>query len=177
AASVSVSWTSGGNTAGTVYRADVSTDSFATLVVSSLTANLSAVFGAGGFGTLTPDTAYQLRVAATNGAYSSPAAVLGSTTTLPLDPSGPAATAAAAASVTLAWSGGGNPADTQYQAQASSDSFATVTQSSAVATTAATMAGLASDTTYFLRVRAVGRGGTINGYVNAAATATFAVSP
>lgn len=175
--SVAASWASGGNGAGTVYRADVSTDGFATLVASSFTANLSALFGAGGAGTLQPDTSYQFRVAATSGAAFSAFGALGSTVTLAVDPAAPAASASSTSTLTLAWSGGGNPSDTQYQAQASTDAFATVSQSSAVRAATAVLAGLAADTTYYLRVRAVGRGGTANAFVAAPATATVAAAP
>lgn len=176
--SVAVAWTAGGNTAGTLYQADASTDSFLTLVVSSLTANLTAAFGTGGAGTLTPDRTYQFRVAATSGSSLSPATVLGSTATAAADPSAPAATASSTGTLTLAWSANGNPADTQYLAQASTDAFATVSQSSAVKTTTAILPALVPDTTYALRVRAVGRGGAPNNaYVAAATTATLASAP
>jgi len=174
---VTVAWTSGGNVAGTLYQADASTDSFATLVVSSLTANLTAAFGTGGVGTLTPDTPYQFRVAATSGSSVSPATVLGSTTTPAADPAAPAATASSTGTLTLAWTANGNPSDTQYLAQASTDAFASVSMSSAVKTTTAILSALVPDTTYALRVRAVGRGGAVNAFVAAATTATLAAAP
>ncbi len=177
ASSVTASWTAGGNGAGTVYRADVSSDSFATVIVSSLTANLSALFGAGGQGTLRPDTNLQFRVFATLGPALSAATPLGSTTTLPADPLAPAATASSSSTLTLSWTGNGNPADTLYQSALSTDAFATVSRSSAVAAAAASFALLAPDTTYFLRVRAAGRGGALGAYVLAPATATAAAAP
>jgi hypothetical protein len=175
--SVTASWTSGGNGGGTVYRADVSSDSFATLVVSSLTANLSALFGTGGQGILRPDTTFQFRVFATFGPSLSAAAPLGSTTTLPANPAAPAASASSTSTLTLSWTANGNPADTAYLAALSTDSFATVTQSSAVKTTAAAFSLLLPDTTYYLRVRASGRGGAVGGFIAAPSTATVAAAP
>jgi hypothetical protein len=175
--SVAVSWTSGGNAPGTLYRADASTDAFATLVASSATYALSAVFGTGGAGALQPDTTYQLRVAAVNGPTFSAFVALGSTATVPADPASPSATTISTQTATLAWTAGGNPGDALYEAQASTDAFATVAASARVASLSVVLPGLAQDTTVQLRVRAVGRAGTPTAFVAAADTVTAAAAP
>ena len=82
------------------------------------------------------------------------------TVTLAEAPASPAAGPVHITSGVFTWSAGTNPPDTLYTAQISSDNFFSMTDSSSTLATSATFFTLTPGTQYFLRVRAVNRGGT-----------------
>ena len=97
-----VNWASGGNTDGTIYTAELSTDAVATLVASSQTVNLTAAFiglGANLVYSARPSRHGHLRLVRLDGDLG-PAARRGRLTTL------------LSASVSAAWGVGANPAGT-----------------------------------------------------------------
>ncbi len=158
--SASVQWTDGGNGPGTTYAAEVSTDNFATINFASATLNLSAYFGTGGAGQpLFVNTTHHFRVRVVNGPLVSPYVLIGSTSTLVLDAAGPVLGQVEASSMSLVWAANGNPSGTTYQAQVSTDNFATVTASSRTLATSATFQSLLPATTHYLRVRALNHNG------------------
>jgi len=178
AASATVAWGNGGNGAGTVYVVQLSTDSFATVNVASSTFNLAAIFGTTGEGpALAANTTYFSRVRAENGPALSAWVSLGSTATLAAAPGVPAAASAGTATFVFSWGASGNPSDTRYDVELSTDGFATVSASSRPAGAGASFAGLAANTTYFARVLARNRGGVPTGYAVSAATSTSAAAP
>ncbi len=184
--SLTANWTTGGNGAGTTYYAQISTDNFATINLSSSTLNLSVALGAGGAGpNLTPNTTYYGRVQATNASGSSAFLALGSTMTLAAPPAAAVATftAVTGSGLTLNWSSGTfatgyDPAQTSYLAQISTmASFNPLAASSQTFNINASFAGLAADSVYFARVQAVNGGGTATAFVIYGSTATPTASP
>jgi hypothetical protein len=160
--SVAVQWTDGGNSPGTNYVAEVSTDSFATINLSSHTRNLAVVFGLGGAGAgLVPNTSYYFHVKSTAGASSSAFVDLGSTVTLPNPPTGSAVVSVGADNVNLSWNANSNPGSgTSYEVWRASDAVFSIDVATALsAGTAYTSPGLEASTTYYFRVRTVGRTG------------------
>ena len=176
--SFAFAWSAGGNPPGTLYAAELSRDSFATLIASASALSTGTVFSG-----LTPNTVYQARVRAGNflgvdGPYSSP---IRSTTTLAADPLNAAQpfTAVSAATVTFSWADGGNPGGTSYAIELSSAGFAPGTAISSAATLALgqTFGGLLPNTTYYGRARAVNADNVPSGYSPAAAAVTLPLSP
>ncbi len=175
---VSPVWTPNNNPTGTLYVAEISTDNFVTVNLSSTTASNSARFGAGGYGpALAANTLYYLRTKAVNyNGVSSTFTVIGSTFTQAVYPMSPT-TSVSVSSAVLVWSPSVNPVGTLYRAQISTDSFATVNNSSQTLSTAAVFVGLLANTSYFLRVEAINGFGLATGFVTAAATATTVALP
>ncbi len=170
--SMSLTWTSAGNGAGTVYQAELSTDVFVTLNASSQTLSLSATFQA-----LVPNTTYYLRARAVNnnGVPSSYAAAM-TTVTLPAPPS-PSLAAINLSSMTVDWLANADPAGTVYLAQLSTDAFTTLNTSSQTLNLSATFQALVPNTTYYLRVQAIGWAGALSPFASAAAAPTLAATP
>ncbi len=169
-----VQWTSGGNGAGTVYVAEISTDSFGTVNASSITFSTSAIFGTGGAGpALAANTTYYFQVKSLGSGYLS----LGSTATPAALPVTPAVSSSTLTSLTLGWLANGNAAATVYTAQISTDAFGTVNASSSPVGVAASFSGLTANTTYYTRVLANGFNGAVTAYATASASATFAAAP
>lgn len=106
-------WTDGGNPAGTEYRAEASTNAFATVSVASVTRNAFALLPG-----LTPNTTYALRVQALNGdGLGTAFTALGSTRTPARAPAGAGHSFQTTASIAWSWlAGAGNPPGTQYRA-------------------------------------------------------------
>ena len=163
ASALRANWASGGNPGGTVYTAQLSTDSFTTLVNSSQTANLYASFSG-----LGANRAYAGRVRAGAGSYVS----LGSTVTLANAPVGAAFSGVGTTALTANWTANGNPAGTQYLAQLSADGFTSVLASSQTYGTSAAFSSLSQASTYAARVRAMNSGGTPTSYTSLGSTTT-----
>lgn len=177
ASSASLTWGGGGNIVGTLYTAELSTDAFATLNFSSVTLSTTAVFGAGGAGpALRANTTHYLRARSAGHAGPTPWVAASSAATTAADPSALTVTLVGQSSVTLSWSANGNPTGTRYNAQASTDSFATISVSSLPLSAGATLLGLQSNTTYYLRVQTLGHAGS-TAFVMTAATATDVAAP
>ena len=150
------SWTAGSpaNPSYTVYELDASTSDVFAAPVSTGFATAVSSSPAG----LAPNTTYFFRVRALNldgvpTAYTATQA----TATLAAVPSSPAAGPVFITSGVFTWSAAGNPPDTQYLAQVSSDNFFSLTDSSATLSTSATFFALSPGTQYFLRVEAINR--------------------
>jgi len=169
---LTASWTANGNPAGTFYRADISTASgFTGTMISSVTANLNAIFTA-----LSANTTWYGRVRV-EGATPSDYMPLGGTVTLANQPLSGAITAVGTDNVSLSWGDNGNPYGTVYQAYISTASnFGTVIASVTVNTTAE-FSGLVPNTTYYLRARAVGYDGTATVYDTVLSTITLPAAP
>lgn len=172
--SVSFSWTSGGNPAGTDFEAQLSSASdFSALSGSSVTRNASAPFAG-----LASNATFYARVRAVGfaGALSAFAPAV-STITLPAVPAA-AGFGVGASSLSFSWTAGGNAAGTEFEAQLSSaPDFSALSASSVTRNASAPFPGLAPDTTYYARVRAAGFAGALSAYGAPAATATLAASP
>ena len=171
--SVSASWAAN-NAAGTTYGAELSADSFASVLATSVTLNTSATFSG-----LTANTTYYVRVQAFNwsGASTTYAASV-TTATTPAPPVAAAVSGVAASAVTANWLTGGNAASTtRYAAQISTDNFASVNASAATTALFASFAGLLSNTTYWLRVRADGHDGQSSAYTSLGSTITLLQAP
>ncbi|HCC49303.1 MAG TPA: hypothetical protein DEQ38_14500, partial [Elusimicrobia bacterium] len=177
-AGFTLSWNTGGNPPETRYTAEISRDSFVTIIASSSTLSTSAAFSA-----LAPNTIYQARAKALNflgveGPYSAP---IRSTTTLaalPLNEEQPF-TAISPSTFTFTWAAGGNPGGTSYNIEVSSSGFAPGTAVSSAATLALsqTFSGLFANTTYYARVRAVNMDNIPSGYTAAVTAVTLPLPP
>ncbi|MDO8803940.1 MAG: hypothetical protein Q7R35_05895 [Elusimicrobiota bacterium] len=177
-AGITFSWVEGGNPPGTRYTAEISRDSFATLIASASTLSTSAAFSG-----LAQNTIYQARVKALNflgvdGPYSSPIRSTTTLATIPLN-TGQSFTAVSAATFTFNWADGGNPGGTAYTVEISSSNFAPATAISSAATLALnqTFSGLLPNTTYYARVKAVNMDNVPSGYPAVVAAVTLPLSP
>lgn len=183
AGSITVQWTSGGNSAGTLYASQLSTNNFSTLNFSSETRNLSVLFGNGGAGAdLLPNTSYFFQVKSSAGVNSSQFVSLGSTATLANKPASTAVLSVGSTTVSVFWNSNSNPNGTTYYAQASTtDTFTTIDVTAGTLGTAVqvplTLGGLSTNTTYFLRVRAVNHRGLLTIFDAAVSTRTMPRAP
>ncbi|MDD5627639.1 MAG: fibronectin type III domain-containing protein [Elusimicrobia bacterium] len=166
-----LSWSDSGNPRWTWYGAQISTDGFATVNVTSRTLMTSAAFSS-----LAPDTTYYMRVRAEGWSRPSDYALAAASPTWAEAPTA-ALTGVFTTSASLAWTTGANPPGARYLAQASSDGFVTVSASSATLNSGATFFGLLGNTTYHLRVQAVNWAGTGTAWSVLEATATMAAAP
>ncbi|MBI4370753.1 MAG: fibronectin type III domain-containing protein, partial [Elusimicrobia bacterium] len=174
--STAFNWSANGNPSGTSYRAQISTDGFATVNSSSATLNAAAAFAG-----LVPNTTYFLRVAAAghNGQTTAFAATL-TTATYAAAPTAAAAANLGTSSITANWSANANPAGTTYLVQISTDNFTTVNASSSTLNLSALFgtggagAALTPNTTYFFQVQAVGHNGSATAFVALPSTPTLA---
>lgn len=104
---------------------------------------------------LDPDSAYSIEIEAFNDFGSSSTIV--SATTPPLPPTDARISHTSASSITLAWSSNGNPLDTLYTAEISTDNVHFSPFSTAQSGLSATATSLLGNTAYALRVRALGK--------------------
>ncbi len=163
--SITANWGLAANPPGTLYAADLSSTSFASVFASSQTLSAAATFAG-----LTPNTAYQLRVSALDQAGRATSfASLGSTITLAAVPGSPLGvstfTQVALSSLTVSWSsgaaaGGFNPAGTLYELRLSTSASFTAASSSFTFNVSASSSGLTVGTTYFAEVLAFNTAGT-----------------
>ncbi len=171
--SVTLGWNANSNPTGTLYKADVSTNSFTTLITSSQTPNTSTVFTG-----LTANTTYQLQVKAFSFGGTPTSLLTGlSTVTLPSPPASSAPTLVVTNSLVANWGSNSNPTGTLFEAQISSDSFATLTTSTQTLYSSATFTGLIANTTYQLQVRAVGWTGSVSAFTTLPSTVTTLLVP
>ena len=179
--SVTASWGADGNAATTRYIAQISTDNFATVNASSATFNLSAAF----MGLLSNTTYYFHVDAIGNNGQATGFTVLPATTTLLLPPAlaVPGFTGVAAGAMTLDWANGGNGPGTIYNAEISTDNFATLDASSATLNLSALFGAggqgpaLAPNTTYYAQVQSLSGGGNSSAFITIGSTSTLAVAP
>lgn len=169
--SMTFQWAAGGNPAGTEYAAQASTaaDFSGTMLAGGwLTATTT------GFSGLAVNTSYYLRVQARNALHvASPFALLGSTYTLAVPPTGSAIASSTASGLTLVWGPSSNPPGTLFEAQVSSmTSFIPLLQSSVTLAASATFNSLVSASTFYARVRALNGDGVPSGFDAVVSTAT-----
>lgn len=173
----SVQWSSGGNSPGTVYRAEASASAdFSPLASSSTTLNGFAAFSG-----LTPNTLYYARaLAVSHGGTTSEYAAFGSTPTFVFQPTLGAQPFSnqGSAGFTFGFNTGGNVAGTVYTVRlATSAAFAPLTASVNTTSTFAALSGLDSNRLYFVDVAALNLAGTPTAFTAAASTATTVVAP
>ncbi|MBI5239814.1 MAG: S8 family serine peptidase [Elusimicrobia bacterium] len=173
--SLTMAWAANGNAPDTLYQAELSSDAFSHIAVSSLTRNTYAAFPPA----LDSNTAYSARVFALNrtGGASAPY-VLGSTLTLVQSPGGPYSFSGLGSSGFAFSFTGNNPYPTQYVVRAClSPSCSSVAASSSTLAESAAFSGLLSNATYYVSAAALNGAGTPTLYTAAQATATLAVAP
>lgn len=154
ATALTFGWSAGANPSYTIYELNASTS-------AAFVAPVSTTFAAAVSSTpasLAPNTTYYFRVRAVN-LDGVPTAYLATqaTATLAAVPVTPAAGPVHITSAVFSWAAGGNPPDTVYVAQVSSDNFFSLTDSSTTLMTSATFFTLTPGTQNFLRVKAVNR--------------------
>lgn len=167
--SLFVNWASGGNALPSRFLAQIADNAQFSAAASSTTSSLQA-----GFAGLATNTSYYARVSALNNDSTgppSPSTLLGFASTLPNAPGAPASPflSVTFTSVTVVWSGlpAAPPTATceGYRVQASLDpGFGSIAASADFPFPATTggVAGLASLTTYYVRVGAIGFDGSAN---------------
>ena len=170
--SLRASWTKAGNPTGTTYSADVSADpNFGGTPQNQQGSDLLSALFTG----LTPNTSYYVRARAQpNGAY----LVQGPQPTLAAAPAPAAAafSALAPSALTLNWDAASNPGDTSYLAQISAASdFSSGILSSTTLNAFAVFGSLATNTTYYARVRAVNRALIATTFLSVGSTSTLAL--
>jgi hypothetical protein len=169
---IQANWVQNGNPNGLEYIAQASTASdFSGTLLSSTTFELYALFTG-----LDVNTAYHFRVRPTTGPFAS----LGSeeTNASPPDVSTPAFTTVDRTSFTAAWVAGGNPSGTVFRAQISRASdFSISPVSSETRNTTALFTNVLPNTTYYLRVAAIGIGGPVSSYSDTRSTSTLTDVP
>ena len=128
---------------------------------------------------LAPNTTYTIQARAVSGDLASSATPVASTATYADDPGALSVFAVAADSVSVSWGANGNPLTppTSYQVLFSTDIGFGVFSASDTFDLTASSAGLLSDTSYYVRVRAYNRGGGTSGFDAAVATYTLADAP
>lgn len=160
AGSFAFQWTTNGNPSGTNYVAEISANNFVGILDSSSTLLTGATFSLG----LNPNTTYYARVKAVNFAGQDSAyhpVVATATVANPPTLAAPTFTGIGAGTLTANWSSNGNPSDTLYEANRSlSDNFSTGVSTSFATAVSSSPAGLSPNTTYYFRVRTIGRAGT-----------------
>ncbi len=170
-------WYTAGNPTGTVYTAEITTDS----AFGSISASSTTVLSTATFSSLIPNTTYFTRVKARNymgvdtGYFT-----LSSSATYAQAPGSVASTFSAVGATSLAasWDASTNSVTTRYAAELSTNSnYSTTNFSSSTVLTTATFSGLTPGTTYYFRVQALGHNGTNTAYTNLGSTVTAAAVP
>lgn len=126
---------------------------------------------------LSTNTAYGLKVTATNPNGLGPQSSASTVYTLAAAPAAAALTGVGMSSITFSWSANENPAGTVFAAEGSANGFGSVAASSWTVVGAAVLAGLSPDTLYSLRVKAQNGDGIATEYATLAATPTLAAVP
>ncbi len=171
--SMSVQWSVGVDPSGSLFQAEISSDSGYSSVVSSRTRGVSASFTG-----LAANKAYYARVwtVGNGGALSATYLAVGSTSTLALPVSLLAQpfSGQGSSGFTGSFTAGNNSSGTQYLAQVSTDpAFSFVFQASVTLNTSAVFTGLASNTSYYLRAAAMNLSGGNTAFTAVLATATL----
>ncbi|MFH1725254.1 MAG: fibronectin type III domain-containing protein, partial [Elusimicrobiota bacterium] len=175
--SISVNWT--GGAPGATYEAEISTDGFASVNLSSSTLNLSALFGAGGAGDdLAPNTTYHFRVRTVGAGGPGPFVNLGSTVTLASIPGAISITTVASTTVGVDWLPNGNPEPgTQYELWRDTEAAFGQPLKTLVAASAHLAEGLSKETTYYFKARARNHTGLFSAFNAAVSTWTLIAPP
>ena len=174
ASSFTYSWSGGANPDWTNYQAQLSTaaDFTGDVPGSSTNAEFVAIEG------LTGNTSYYLRVIAFNNAglpavSTAPSSML----TKPALPSPSGFSNVLSSSFTVSWSTSANSPETQYYAQAGTDPGFSVGAYVTTYASSHTFTGLSANSTYYVRIKAIGLQGDETAYVQFGSTITTAVMP
>lgn len=167
--SLTANWDANGNTGGTVFLCQLSTNSFSSVYASSETVGTSADFAVAG-----ANTVYSARVQVKDAAIFTP---LGSTSTWAAAPVFSYSAALSAGSMRANWLAGGNSGGTSYEAEISTDGFATVNETLSTANLFQVFTGLSANRAYDLRVRALGASGPPSSFTTLGSSVTYAVQP
>jgi len=154
---------------GTIYSTSTAVVSVGSLTVTGLSEN----------------TTYFFRVGTLNHQQIATYVTVDSTSTLVLAPGqgAPNITSVDYSSITVQWTDGGNPANTQYVAEVSTNNFTTLWASSQTINISVTFGTggtgnpLDLNTTHYFRVRALNQGGVPSANTVLGSTSTLAVSP
>jgi hypothetical protein len=174
---VAASWSANGNSAGTEFLVEASTESAFGLIASS---GAWTTLNASTFTSLPPNTTHFVRVRARNYAGVETSTVsLGSVATLARAPASASPVVLSSADLAAAWDRDGNPAGTEFFAQAALDSGFTAGLVSGGWTTtlSSTFSTLSPNTSYYLRVKARNHGGVETAYTALPATMTYSEPP
>ena len=171
--SVVAAWPPGANPAGTNYLAELSSKAVFTPSDSYGTTGSSAPFGG-----LAANTTYYFRVRAYNspGVETAPTGPLAAVT-LPDPPSALGFSGVSYSSLTVSWAGGLNSPETRYYAQVGFDPGFTSGASTITYAFSHTFGELSPNTTYFVRVKAIGLLGAETVYAQFGSTITTSVTP
>ena len=172
--SATMSWTANGNPSWTPYSVQISTDpGFGVSTQAAAGAALSYAFSG-----LAPNTTYFGRALAAGTLPSAWSSAV-STTTAAMEPGPAIVSPLGVSSAALIWIDNGNPADTLYYAEISTDPAleGTLLSSGPVTGTSAVFTGLGGNTAYFGRVRALGHNGAYSDYTGASFGITLPAVP
>ncbi len=181
--SIAVAWTdTTSNPDDSVYRYELSTVAdFSGAVLSSATIKTA---GAAVISGLVPNTTYYGRVTARSkdGRETSAPLVPSGTATQCTDPADISIAAVYQSSVTMNWNARGNPAWTRYEISCSTDNFIVHQAvagafSDSIILTTFTAQNLASNTTWYFRVRATNSGGFTTAFTAVVSTVTAPARP
>jgi hypothetical protein len=171
--SATLNWSANGNSTNTVYTAQFSTNSFASILGSASTTTLSASQNG-----LLSNATFYARVFATNAAgFTSTFTVLATTATNPASPVAANPAAVSANSITAFWVGGTNAPGTAFLTQISTDGFASVNSGQQSTGTSAAFNGLSANTAYNFRVFAIGQAGVFSPATVLPSTSTALLPP
>ena len=174
--SLAPQWLSGGNPAGTEFLPEAALDS---LFSSGLSSNGWTTATASTFPALTVNTTYYLRVRARNWAGIETSTVaLPAIATDPVPPVSAAPVVLSSSDLRGEWGGGGNPAESLFQAGISTAAdFSTASTNAWTSLTTSTFTGLSVNTTYFVRVQAIGHNGSLTAFTQTSTGVTHADLP
>ncbi|MGC8728267.1 MAG: fibronectin type III domain-containing protein [Elusimicrobiales bacterium] len=139
-----------------IEASSVSAFDIPSVIITSMTVNKYAVFGLGGVGTLLPNTTYYFRVKAYFDDEETGYASLGNRSTDPNPPSSINTVSITSVSVNVSWSANNNPNGTRYNALVVRSSDSVQVYSSTITQTNINISGLTPNTTYFIKVKAIG---------------------
>ncbi|TBR22747.1 hypothetical protein EPO15_07240 [bacterium] len=128
------------------------------------------------FSGMTPNRPSAVVVRGVNDAGNGPLSAAATAYTLALAPSALAVDEVSFTSVTVSWSGGANPAGTEYRLETSTD-LVSYTPYSTTTAASAYVGGFSSDTVYGIRVQAANADGVPTAYAPAVSTRTLSPIP
>lgn len=174
--SMTVNWLPGTNPAETWYRAQISSNTdFSGTVLSSVTANLYAIFDG-----MVSNASYYLQVSALNltGVPTDPPVSLGTALTLPATAyilsESQTYSSRLTDGFTVNWASNGNSSHTVYGVEVSTKAdFSVMNSSLSVRALACSFKDLLVDTTYFTRIKARGQTGIFSAFETAWSTKTL----
>lgn len=139
-----------------IEASSVSAFNVPSVIITSVTVNKYAVFGSGGVGTLLPNTTYFFKLKAYFDNEETGYASLGNRSTDPDIPSSINTVSITSVSVNVSWSANNNPNGTRYNALVVRSSDSVQVYSSTTTQTNINISGLTPNTTYFIKVKAIG---------------------